>query len=416
MSDVTLLATPPTVVTPDNRDSALAGLPCFFRLACNLASRLRFGTLHFDLPDGRRLTFRGAEEFESEGVIIVRDFAFARRAVLGGDIGFFEGYAAGQWETPSIANTLYVFARNVDHVTEAFLGSPIVSWLDRLRHSFNRNTRAGSRRNISAHYDLGNAFYEKWLDGTMTYSSARFPEPGADLSSAQMHKYRTLADKIEIKPGESVLEIGCGWGGFAEYAAGQLGARVTGLTLSREQLDYAQKRIFKAGLSERVEFRLQDYRDVGGSYDKIASIEMFEAVGREYWPAYFNKIHETLRPGGMAGLQVITIADRLFDEYVRSTDFIQRYVFPGGMLPSPSILREEIERAGLVWRQASSFGLDYAATLRAWAARFLTAWDEIRPLGFDERFRKLWLFYLGYCEAGFRARTTDVVQVAISRS
>lgn len=240
MSNTISQARSPLVVTPANRDNALAGLPVFFRLACNLAGRIRYGCLHFDLPDGRRLTFRGAEEAESEGVIIVRDFAFARRAVLGGDIGFYEGYAAGLWETPSIANTLYVFARNADHVTEAFLGSPIFTWLDRIRHSFNRNTRAGSRRNISAHYDLGNEFYEKWLDGTMTYSSAHFPEPNADLSVAQIHKYRTLAEKIEIKPGDAVLEIGCGWGGFAEYAAGELGARVTGLTLSREQLDYAQ--------------------------------------------------------------------------------------------------------------------------------------------------------------------------------
>lgn len=404
------------IVTSENRDSLLAGAPMSFRLVCNLASRIHYGALTFILPDGRALKFVGQEETDSEGAIIVRDYAFARRALMGGDIGFFEAFADDLWDSPDIAECLYIFARNVDHVREAFFASPVIGWIDRLRHALNKNTKSGSRRNIAAHYDLGNAFYEKWLDPTMTYSSAFYPSPSAELGEAQTNKYKMLAQRIAVQPGEHILEIGSGWGGFAEYAAKNFDAKVTGITLSRAQLEYAQERIAKQGLSDRVEFRLQDYRDVQGTFDKIASIEMFEAVGKEYWPSYFRKIFEVLKPGGVAGLQVITISDRLFDRYQRSVDFIQRYVFPGGMLPSPSILTNQIERAGLICRQAHSFGQHYAYTLSDWHQRFLTAWDEIRPLGFDSRFKKLWRFYLGYCEAGFRAATTDVHQIAATRA
>lgn len=395
----------------------LSGLPVFFRIACNMASRIRYGSLRFVLPDGRELKFAGAEEPWSEGVILVRDLAFARRSVLGGDIGFFESYADGQWDSPDVTNVLYVFARNADFVRDAFAKTPLISFFERIRHNLiNKNTRAGSRRNIMAHYDLGNAFYEKWLDRTMTYSSARFSTGARDLSAAQTNKYRTLAQSIGLRPDESVLEIGSGWGGFAEFAAKEVGAKVTGLTISPAQLDYAQRRIQREGLNEKVEFKLLDYRDAEGAYDKIASIEMFEAVGREYWPAYFAKVRDLLKPGGAAGIQTITIADRFFDTYSRSTDFIKRYVFPGGMLPSESALKTEIGRAGLSWQSASAFGQDYAATLAEWRRRFLAAWDEIVALGFDDKFKKLWQFYLSYCEAGFRAATTDVIQIRLSRA
>jgi cyclopropane-fatty-acyl-phospholipid synthase len=403
------------IVSSENRDQALTGAPLFFRLACNLAARIKFGTLTFVLPDGRVLKFSGEEETSSEGVIIVRDYAFAKRSLLGGSIGFFESFADDQWDTPSIADCLYVFARNADYVKEAFRQFVPIAWIENLRHGLNKNTRAGAKRNIMAHYDLGNPFYEKWLDRTMTYSSALFPTPESELSVAQTNKYKTLAETISLKPGDEILEIGSGWGGFAEFAAKTYGAKVTGLTISQAQYDYAKERIFKAGLAEKVEFRLQDYRDVEGSFDKVASIEMFEAVGKEYWPTYFAKVRDVLTPGGVAGLQVITIADRFFHQYQRGTDFIQRHIFPGGMLPSPSALKAQIERAGLVWKQAESFGLDYARTLQEWLRRFDGAWSEIQQMGFDERFRKLWRFYLGYCEAGFRAKTTDVYQVAAVR-
>ncbi|MGE0408503.1 MAG: cyclopropane-fatty-acyl-phospholipid synthase family protein, partial [Amphiplicatus sp.] len=242
----------------DNRDRELEGAPFFFRLACKLAARIKYGALTFVTPDGRALKFVGGAETGSEGVIIVKDYAFARRSMLGGDIGFFESFADGKWETPCLADVLYVFARNADYVREAFRALPIVDWFDNIRHFLNRNTREGARRNIRAHYDLGNAFYEKWLDRTMTYSSALYPSPEADLSAAQMNKYRALARAIDLKPGDELLEIGSGWGGFAEYAA-QQGAKVTGLTISKAQLDYARARIFRAGLADRVEFRFDDY-------------------------------------------------------------------------------------------------------------------------------------------------------------
>lgn len=402
-------------ITADNCDAAMRGLPLSFRLAANMLLRIRFGALVFALPDGRVLKFEGREEPQSVGVFIVKDYAFIRRSLLGGDIGLYESYADGEWDSPNVADMLYVFARNADFVREAFLGSPFFSIVENLSHAFNRNTRSGARRNVMSHYDLGNSFYEKWLDRTMTYSSALYPSDDADLSAAQENKYRALARAIDLKPGEHVLEIGCGWGGFAEYAAREVGATVTGLTISPAQLDYAGARIQKLGLNERARFQLTDYRDVSGVYDKVASIEMFEAVGKEYWPAYFSKVREVLKPGGAAGLQIITIADRFFDHYSSGADFIQRYVFPGGMLPSPAKLREQIAAAGLDFQSAGTFGRHYAKTLQEWRAAFLAAWKDIQTLGFDARFSKLWQFYLCYCEAGFRAGTIDVCHAVAVR-
>lgn len=391
------------------------GLPFFFRQVLKIASHIQYGVLIFELPNGKRVTLTGKSETEAKGVILVRRYRFARRTILGGDIGFFESFADGDWETPDLAACLYIFARNADHVQQVFSAFPIIDWLNRLLRDRNKNTKAGARRNIIAHYDLGNSFYEKWLDPTMTYSSARFTDEADSLEKAQTEKYESLARMIDLKPGDKVLEIGSGWGGFAEYAARHYGARVTGLTLSPSQLDYARQRIAKAGLSDQVEFRLQDYRDVEETFDKVASIEMFEAVGQEYWPVYFEKLREVLKPGGVAGLQIITIADRFFDTYAKSPDFIQRYVFPGGMLASPSILSELTDKAGLKLRDLHEFGQDYAKTLHAWHERFLSAWTDIRHMGFDERFAKLWRFYLAYCEAGFKAGTTNVRQMALVR-
>jgi len=287
-----------------------------------------------------------------------------------------------------------------------------VHWL---RHLSNANTKRGARRNILAHYDLGNEFYSAWLDASMTYSSARFDAQVRDLEAGQRAKYKALAEHLELKPDDHVLEIGCGWGGFAEFAAREYGARVTGITISDEQLVYARARMEKAGLADRVEIRRQDYRDVEGQFDKVASIEMFEAVGEKYWPAYFGKIADVLKPGGKAGLQIITIDEKLFEKYRRRADFIQRYVFPGGMLASIGRLQEESAKVGLVWRRAEAFGQSYAETLAEWARRFKAKWSDIRALGFDERFKQLWLFYLSYCEAGFRTGRTNVVQLELAK-
>ncbi|MEM9015045.1 MAG: cyclopropane-fatty-acyl-phospholipid synthase family protein [Pseudomonadota bacterium] len=396
-------------------DPDLAGTPFFFRRLCAIASRIHIGVLQIETPDGRILTFEGTNGDEPRARINIRDYAVARRTILGGDIGFFESYTDGQWETPDLTAVLLLVARNAAVMQEVFTGAPLFDFFNNLRHFFNRNTRSGSRKNIIAHYDLGNEFYEKWLDETMTYSAARFETTSTALNNAQTRKYETLARSIDLKPGESVLEIGSGWGGFAEFAAKEIGANVTGLTISPSQYAYAKERIQKEGLSEKVDFRLQDYRDVEDRFDKVASIEMFEAVGREYWDAYFEKVRQVLRPGGRAGMQIITIADQFFDQYAKNTDFIQRYVFPGGMLPSPTLLRSHIEKAGLEWERNDQFGLDYAETLRLWQQRFLEAWDDIRGMGFDQHFKKLWQFYLAYCEAGFKAGTINVGQVTAIR-
>ncbi|WP_411818246.1 class I SAM-dependent methyltransferase [Hyphococcus sp. DH-69] len=396
-------------------DLDFSKFPFAFRQLLKIADKIRYGRLDIILPDGNRLTFSGDEEPSSVGVIEVKNFRFARRVLIGGDIGFYESFADGDWTTPNLADCLYIFARNADHIQNAFTGSPIWDLINNIRHAWNKNTKAGSRRNIMAHYDLGNNFYQEWLDQTMTYSSALFPTPDADLSAAQIYKYENLARSIDLSENDHVLEIGSGWGGFAEYAAKEHGARITGLTVSPAQYDYAKQRIFNAGLAEKVDFRLQDYRDSDATFDKIASIEMFEAVGKEYWNTYFEKVRNALKPGGIAGLQIITIADRFFDHYSKSTDFIQRYVFPGGVLPSESILKNLINESGLSLRKANPFGQDYARTLNEWHQRFLSKWDTIQTLGFDDRFKSLWQFYLAYCEAGFKAGTTNVSQFSVAR-
>jgi cyclopropane-fatty-acyl-phospholipid synthase len=332
-----------------------------------------------------------------------------------GDIGFAEGYMAGEWDTPDLTAVLESASLNFDRIGRLSVGGPLNRMRNFFGHLSKRNSRRGARRNIHAHYDLGNAFYQRWLDPTMTYSSARFETPDQSLSDAQRHKYATLAGSLALGPNNNVLEIGCGWGGFAEYVAREAGARVTGITISREQYDFARRRLFEQGLADRADIRLLDYRDVEGGFDRVASIEMFEAVGEKYWPAYFGKIRDLISSGGRATLQIITIRDELFEAYRARADFIQTYVFPGGMLISEARLREQTDRAGLEWRDIARFGQDYATTLAQWGARFQAAWSEIRDLGFDERFRRLWRFYLSYCEAGFRSERTNVIQLGLTR-
>ncbi|MFP3943002.1 MAG: class I SAM-dependent methyltransferase [Alphaproteobacteria bacterium] len=407
---------PPEAGPPHGPEAAAApgDLPALTRPAFAILRRIRWGALTVVLPDGRAVRFDGPEP-GPEGTIVLKDYRAVRRALLGGGIGFADAYVAGEWDSPDLAAALEVSARNSMLMQEIFRGRPWARWMARAFHLFHRNTRAGSRRNISHHYDLGNAFYEKWLDPSMTYSSARFSAPEEPLSAAQQNKYRTLAERIGLGPGHTVLEIGSGWGGFAEWAAKTVGCRITGITISREQLDFARKRMFRQGLSEKVEIRFQDYRDVDDRYDRVASIEMFEAVGEAYWPDFFGKVRDVLNRGGKAGLQIITIADELFPHYRRNTDFIQRYIFPGGMLASPSELLRQVKNAGLSLANQSTFGQDYARTLNVWRRKFLDGWEEIGPLGFDERFKRIWTYYLAYCEAGFRARTVDVTQIALAK-
>jgi cyclopropane-fatty-acyl-phospholipid synthase len=405
-----------TSVTAE-RHEAIARIPRGFALLLRLlAANWTVGRLTLLLPNGQTHQLEGSQPGLS-AILDIKNYGFARRVLASGDIGFAEGYMAGEWESPQLAALLEVLARNQEHIRRLTQGNPVMKAVHWLSHRMHRNSRSGSKKNIHAHYDLGNAFYASWLDPSMTYSSARFTRSGMALKAAQREKYASLARTMDLRSGQSVLEIGCGWGGFAEFAAKEVGARVTGITISKEQYAFARQRMFDAGLADRADIQLIDYRDVRGRFDRVASIEMFEAVGMEYWPAYFAKIREVLEPGGKAGLQIITIDDRFFAGLAKRTDFIQKYIFPGGMLPSENSLRPVIGHAGLEWRSVERFGQDYAETLRLWDKRFQAAWDEIRRMGgFDERFRRLWRFYLAYCEAGFRSARTNVIQLALDRA
>jgi len=401
-------------VTPDNIDDVLADLPRLARLALGFAARLKRGTLDITLLDGRVVRMGGLEP-GPKAAMTLHSYSFAPRLINGGDIGIAEAYLDGEWDTPDLTQFLYVFCVNYDLIQTMLGDKPLVRFLQIVRHWFNRNTRRQARRNIFAHYDIGNAFYSAWLDPSMTYSSALFEDDTADLTAAQHNKYRRLAEAIDLQPGQRLLEIGCGWGGFAEYVARTFGAHVVGLTISKEQRDFAQKRIREAGLSDKVEIRLQDYRDERERYDRIASIEMIEAVGEQFWPNYFSQLRDRLLPGGLAGIQAITIRDSSFKSYRREVDFIQRYVFPGGMLPSPQILKSLGERFGVPVIRERIFGQDYAKTLATWRNNFRSAWPNLTPLGFDERFRRLWEYYLAYCEAGFLSGNIDVRQVVFAK-
>jgi cyclopropane-fatty-acyl-phospholipid synthase len=401
-------------VTPDNLHEKLAGLPRLVRLALGFAARLRRGTLDITLPDGRTMRMGGAEPGPA-AAMTVYNYGFATRLVNGGDIGIAEAYLNRDWDTPDLTQFLYLFCVNHDLIQAMLANKPLIRVVQMVRHWFNRNTKRQAKRNIYAHYDIGNAFYSAWLDPSMTYSSALFEDDTADLTSAQKNKYRRLAEAIDLRPGQKLLEIGCGWGGFAEYVAKTFGAKVVGLTISKEQRDFAQRRIHEAGLADKVEIKLQDYRDERDQYDRIASIEMIEAVGEQFWPKYFSQVSDRLKPSGLAGIQAITIQDSMFQSYRREVDFIQRYVFPGGMLPSPQVLKMLGERFGIPVIRERIFGQDYAKTLATWRNNFRAAWPNLKPLGFDDRFRRLWEYYLAYCEAGFLSGNIDVRQVVFAK-
>ena len=366
-------------------------------------------------PDGAAHRIEGAQP-GLDARIEVRKGRFVRRILGSGDVGFADSYIAGEWDSPDLATLMAAFSANFDRIGRMLAGHPAMRLLQAIGHARNSNSRAGSRRNIHAHYDLGNDFYRLWLDPGMNYSSALFLKPEDDLASAQRNKHAALADAIGLEPGHRLLEIGCGWGGFADYAATERGAIVTAVTISRAQHDLACQRIQAAGLTDRVQVELCDYRDVKGRFDRIVSIEMFEAVGEPYWPIYFNRVHDLLEPGGRAGLQIITIQDELFEGYRSRPDFIQLNVFPGGMLPSERRLRQETDRAGLGWTHVRRFGQDYAQTLAAWSRLYRARAAEVKALGFDANFDRLWRYYLAYCEAGFRTGRTDVLQLGLTRA
>lgn len=375
---------------------------------------IRRGTLDIELPGGAREAASGSEP-GPYAKIVIRDAVMVRRCLLRGDLGFAEAYIEGEWDTPNLTDLLELLDRNSDVLDGAAAGRWLRRLGDRLVHLGRRNTRSGARRNIAAHYDLGNAFYQLWLDPSMTYSSAVFETPTESLAVAQRHKYRRILERLDLRPEHRLLEIGSGWGGFAIFAAQEIGCSVVSITLSHEQLTEARARAEAAGVDALIEFRLEDYRDVAEHFDRIVSIEMFEAVGERYWPAYFAALHRCLNPGGRAALQVITIAEPYFRQYRRNVDFIQRYIFPGGMLPSPKVFEARARKAGLQVESPAFFGAHYAQTLAHWDRAFYAARDALDKMGYDRGFRRMWHYYLAYCEAGFRTGHCDLMQTTLVR-
>jgi cyclopropane-fatty-acyl-phospholipid synthase len=390
--------------------------PAAARTCLKLLARLKQGSLTVQLPDGSVQHFgEPGHSARLQASLILHNWNVCSAALKSGDIGFAESYIAGDWSTPHLAHLLRVFIANRREVEDVIYGTWLGRLAYRIKHLLNRNTKANSQKNIHAHYDLGNAFYELWLDKTMSYSSAWFDgDFSKPMVQAQHAKVRRALRMAAVKPGSRVLEIGCGWGGLAELAATEFSAHTTGVTLSTEQLGFAQARMRRLGHAQSCDLRLQDYRDISDEpFDAICSIEMVEAVGREYWAEYFGAVARLLKSGGRACIQAITIDDALFDRYVKSTDFIQQYIFPGGCLPSPAEFRKAAQNAGLQVVDQFAFGADYAETCRRWRADFLQHRAQILPLGFDERFMRTWEFYLAYCEAAFDEKNIDVMQFTL---
>jgi cyclopropane-fatty-acyl-phospholipid synthase len=404
----------PSLTSVAATGNAARTIPASAQIILKLLARLKHGSLQLRTPEGAILFFgKGGEPVSLE----LASWDVFGAAMRSGDIGFAEAYIDGSWSTNNLTGLIALLARNRADIEALVYGSWWGSLVYRIKHYMNRNSKSGSRKNIHAHYDIGNAFYKLWLDPSMTYSSALFTQStGGDLELAQAAKYRSILEQLQVKPGDKVLEIGCGWGGFADLAVREAGVRITGLTLSQQQLDYARARLDRAGLATMADLRLCDYRDCDGQFDAIASIEMFEAVGEGYWPSYFECIARNLKPGGRACVQTIVIADELFERYRKGTDFIQQYIFPGGMLPSPSVFARMALEHGLTVSSEFRFGIDYADTLVAWRRAFHARLDEVRAQGFDERFIRTWEFYLCYCEAAFREKNTDVMHFTLTRA
>ncbi|SHG75891.1 cyclopropane-fatty-acyl-phospholipid synthase [Cognatiyoonia sediminum] len=391
-----------------------SNLPRYFKSVFEKIKNVEKGRLDIVLEDGRRFRIEGPEAGHVAEVHIHHPDVFAR-TIREGDMGFCDAYLEGQWSTPDLMAFMDMVHDGAEDMYDGFPGQALVQAYEKIRFWLQSNSKRQAKKNISYHYDLGNDFYALWLDETMTYSSAKFETGQESLEKAQTQKYASMVDQMGAQPGDHILEIGCGWGGFAEYAAKERGLKVTCLTISQEQFNYAVKRIEKAGLSDQVTFKMQDYRDETGVYDGIASIEMFEAVGQKYWPAYFNTVRDRLKPGKQATLQIITVGEHRWDAYISRPDFIQKYIFPGGMLPSPSKLREAVQNAGLKVEKSIEFGESYSQTLRRWHETFNEKWDQVAAMGFDDRFKRMWNFYLTSCAGTFHSGNCDVTQITISR-
>ena len=375
-------------------------------------SRIEAGELRAVFPSNFQKVYSGGQVGPTADIQI-NSWKLVPRLLLSGDMGLAESFLSGEWETSNLTQLILLGDINARALGNAVTPSKFINLIEKLRHQRRDNSKRGSRRNIAAHYDLGNEFYSHWLDNSMSYSSALFTDFGEELEVGQNRKYQRLAKALKLKEGDQVLEIGCGWGGFAEIAAKEYKCNVVGITLSNEQAKFAQRRMQENQLSNLVDIRIEDYRDVQGSFDKIVSIEMFEAVGEEHWRNYFETIKTRLKPGGLAGIQSITIANEFFETYKRRPDFIQKYIFPGGILPSEDKLNNAVSSAGLKILDDYYFGKSYAETLRRWQSTFEQKWDDIKNLGFDEKFQKMWRYYLSYCEAGFESGHINVGQFLI---
>jgi cyclopropane-fatty-acyl-phospholipid synthase len=401
---------PNPLPSPIPREESLPKI-LFFSLNATLL-HLTPDNIALTMPDGT--TIPPKEGNLPDAKVRLHTLRVARRIFLGGHLGMVKAYIEGEWDSDDLVATISAGIGHEAKIQQTLEGIWPVRTLSRTRHVLRPNSRFGSRKNIASHYDLGNEFYQLWLDDSMTYSSALFRHPAEKLEDAQESKYRRLADQLGLKPGMKILEIGCGWGGFSEIAASGYGCDVTAVTVSREQEKYAQNRMLRAGLQDKVKIKFQDYRDIAGKFDRIVSIEMIEAVGEKFWPAYFGTLKERLAREGRIGLQAITIANERFDRYRKAADFIQAYIFPGGMLPSPRAIETQATAQKLQIDNIYSFGNSYANTLARWRERFEMAWPDIQKLGMDERFRRLWRYYLAYSEAGFRRGTINVSQYILS--
>ena len=399
------------------RFSVPSDAPAAARTALKLLQRLRHGSITMQLPDGSMHVFGNHQQHGDAptAAMTLKNWNVCSAALKSGDIGVAETYIDGDWTTPDLTALLTVFICNRQEIEDVIYGNWVGRLWYRMKHLLNRNTKANSQKNIHAHYDLGNAFYSLWLDDSMNYSSAWFEgELDKPLREAQNAKVRRALAMAQVQPGDRVLEIGCGWGALAEMGTTDFQASVTGVTLSTEQLAFANTRMQRLGVDSRADLRLQDYRDIQDApFDAICSVEMVEAVGREYWPTYFQTVARLLKPGGRACIQSIVIDDSLFERYITSTDFIQQYIFPGGCLPCPREFRREAAAAGLEVVDEFAFGPDYAETLRRWRDKFLAARTQVLQLGFDERFMRLWEFYLAYCEAAFDKGNINLVQYTL---
>ncbi len=396
--------------------ASFLGKRAFAAILRSLEGRIDQGALTFILPDGEQHVVAGPNP-GPQAQLQIHTYGFMRRILRFGSLGFAEAYMAEECSSPDMRAVMDFAVANAKWFdSDAFMSRGLANLITRWRHSRRDNSRVGSRKNIAYHYDLGNDFYALWLDPSMTYSSAVFADGVNSLEVAQREKYDRLAQLVDLKPGARVLEIGCGWGGFAEFAAREYGAEVTGLTISQEQLEYAKARIARAGLTAKVDLQFCDYREhAGKNYDALVSIEMFEAVGERHWRTFFDRVQALLRPGGKAGLQVITIAEPFFHAYRASPDFIQKYIFPGGMLPTPEHLDALAGQVNLTRETSTGYGTHYARTLDTWLANFRQHWDQISAMGFDERFRRMWEYYLHYCSAGFTDGRLDVKQIGLRK-